>query len=71
MSLLVVTPLNKKLLRSVLIKLLIHKDRSMFLDLSGAKKSIIHYLKLEVAAFGEVAIETQALRRLIDQIRNL
>ena len=58
-------------MKSFLIKLLIQIDRSMFLDLVAAKKNITHFFNLEVALFGDEARETLALRRLIDQIRNL
>ena len=63
--------LEQEIVKSVLIKLLIQIDRSTFLDLSAVKKNIIHFLMLEVAVLGDEARETQALRRLIDQIRNL
>ena len=58
-------------MKSVLIKLIMQIDRSKFLDLGGVRENIIHYLKLEVAVFGEEARETQVLRILIEKKRNL
>ena len=40
--------IEREIVKSFLIKILFQMDRSMFLDLSGVKKKIIHYLQLEM-----------------------
>ena len=54
-------------MKSVLIKLIMQIDRSKFLDLGGVRENSIHYLKLEVAVFGDKGRETQVLRILIEK----